>query len=121
MANHGNLYGPDFTFLGIADSFIPNDSAIAFSPYQAALLSLDVSFVPGQKYMREPYRKVVLGSKWPTFSLNYERGIPRLFGSDVDHEYLQMDILQTFKIGTLGTSSYRFSGGKFLSSKKIYD
>jgi len=111
----------DFKFIKSFDQYLPNDEPTNFKSYQAFITNVTISYTPQQKYMREPYRKVVLGSRWPTFSLNYERGIPRLFGSDVDHEYIQLDILQTFKIGTLGTSSYRFSGGKFLSAKKIYD
>ena len=111
----------DFKFIKSFDQYLPNDEPTNFKSYQALITNVTISYTPQQKYMREPYRKVVLGSRWPTFSLNYERGIPRLFGSDVDHEYIQLDILQTFKIGTLGTSSYRFSGGKFLSAKKIYD
>ena len=111
----------DFKFIRSFDEYLPNDEPLDFKSYQTLITNVTISYTPQQKYMREPYRKVVLGSKWPTFSLNYERGIPRLFGSDVDHEYLQMDIRQTFKIGTLGTSSYRLSGGKFLSSKKLYD
>jgi len=111
----------DFKFLKTFDNILPNDDPLVFDTYQALNASLTLSYTPAQKYMREPYRKVVLGSKWPTFSLNYERGIPRLFGSDVDFEYLQLDIQQTFKIGTLGTSTYRIETGKFLSSKKLYD
>jgi hypothetical protein len=111
----------DFKFIRSFDEYLPNDDPLDFKSYQTLITNVTISYTPQQKYMREPYRKVVLGSKWPTFSLNYERGIPRLFGSDVDHEYLQLDIRQTFKIGTLGTSSYRLSGGKFLSSKKLYD
>lgn len=109
----------DFTFLGIADSFIPNDSAIAFSPYQAALLSLDVSFVPGQKYMREPYRKVVLGSSWPTFSMSYKKGVNGLFGSDIDYDYMSFAIRQSFKLGLLGNTSYRIQTGTFLSTRDV--
>ena len=109
----------DFTFLGLADSFIPNDSAIAFSPYQAALLTLDLSYVPGQKYMREPYRKVVLGSAWPTFSISYKKGIHGLFGSDIDYDYLSFAIRQSFKLGLLGNTSYRVQTGTFITTGDV--
>jgi hypothetical protein len=69
--------------------------------------------------MREPYRKVVLGSKWPTFYAYYQRGIPRLFGSDVDHEYGIVGMYQSFQLGTIGTSAYHLKAGKFLSSKNL--
>jgi hypothetical protein len=70
--------------------------------------------------MREPKKKVLLGSRYPTFYVTYERGIPKLFGSEVDHEYGRAGMMQTFKIGTLGTSSYHITAGKFLSSKNLY-
>ena len=111
----------DFKFLKTFDNILPNDDFLVFDTYQALNVSVTLSYTPVQKYMREPYRKVVLGSRWPTFGLNYERGIPTIFGSDVNYEYLQLDIQQTFKIGTLGTSTYRIETGKFLSSKKLYD
>ena len=111
----------DFKFLNTFDDILPNDDPLNFETYQAVNANISLSYTPGQKYMREPYRKVVLGSKWPSFRLNFERGIPKIFGSDVNFEYLQLDIKQTFKIGTLGTSSYRIEVGKFLSSKKFYD
>ncbi|MSP70527.1 MAG: carboxypeptidase-like regulatory domain-containing protein, partial [Bacteroidetes bacterium] len=111
----------DFKFLNTFDDILPNDNPSDFKNYQALIASVSLSYTPGQKYMREPYRKVVLGSRWPSFSLNYERGLPKIFGSDVDHEYLQMDVKQTFKIGTLGTTSYRISTGKFLSARNLYN
>ncbi len=110
-----------YNFLGIFDKFIPNVEFEPFDSYQALIGTLSLSFTPYQKYMREPNRKVRLGSKWPTFYVQYERGIPKLFGSDVNHEYLVSGITQTFKIGTLGTSSYHVKSGQFLSSKALYD
>ena len=110
-----------YTFSTILDNVIPNNDPTDFSSYQALILDASLSYTPQQKYMREPYRKVLLGSAWPTFTINYERGIPKVFGSDVDHEYLNLSINQTLKIGTLGTTSYRVAGGKFLSSRSLKD
>ncbi len=109
----------NYTNLRTFDSLIPNDQFKEFQGYQALLMDITVSYTPKQKYMREPYRKVVLGSKWPTFYAYYQRGIPRLFGSDVDHEYGILGMYQSFQLGTIGTSAYHFKGGKFLSSKNL--
>jgi len=103
------------------DSLIPNDQFKEFEGYQALLGEITVSYTPWQKYMREPYRKVVLGSKWPTIYAYYQRGIPKLFGSDVDHEYVVGGIYQSFQLGTIGTSNYHIKIGKFLSSKNLKD
>lgn len=107
--------------LSTFDSLIPNDQFTEFEGYQALLGEITVSYTPKQKYMREPYRKVILGSKWPTFYAYYQRGIPKLLGSDVDHEYAIVGIQQNFQLGTLGTSNYHIKAGKFLSAKNLKD
>jgi len=110
-----------YKFWKSADKILPNNDAKSFQTYQAFIGKIKVSYTPGQKFMREPNRKVLLGSKWPTFYAYYERGIPKIFGSDVDHEYIRMGAEQTFKIGTIGTTTYHVHSGKFLSSKALYD
>jgi hypothetical protein len=110
-----------YKFVTLFDNSLPNNDPLEFSTYQAYVSNISLSYVPRQKYMREPYRKVVLGSAWPTFSAYYQTGIPRLFGSDVNFQYLQLEIAQTFKIGTIGTSNYRLAGGKFLTSQVVRD
>jgi hypothetical protein len=111
----------DYTFVTIFDNSLPNNEPLDFKTYQAFVSNFSVSYVPQQKYMREPYRKVILGSAWPTFSVYYQTGIPKLFGSDVNFQYMQLEMMQTFKIGTLGTSNYRLAGGKFLTSQIVRD
>ena len=111
----------DFKQLDGFDNIIPNDSFKVFKSYQALLGEITISFTPYQKYIREPYRKVVLGSKWPTMYVYYQRGIPKLFGSDVDHEYAVAGVQQSFQLGTIGTTNYHIRAGKFLSSKSLKD
>ena len=110
-----------YNFATVLDDVIPNNLPTDFSSYQAFIFDLSLSYTPQQKYMREPYRKVILGSAWPTFTAMFERGIPKVFGSDVDHAYLNLSINQTLKIGTLGTTSYRVAGGQFLSARLLKD
>lgn len=111
----------EYASLNLLDSLIPNDNFKYFAGYQALLGEITLSYTPGQRYMREPYRKVVLGSKWPTIYVYYQRGIPKLFGSDVDHEYGVAGIRQSFQLGTIGTSNYHIKAGKFLSARNLKD
>ncbi len=111
----------DYKFVTLFNNVLPNNDPIPFSTYQAYVSNISLSYVPKQKFMREPYRKVVLGSAWPTFSVYYQTGIPKLFGSDVNFNYLQLEVAQTFKIGTLGTTNYRVAAGKFLTSTVVRD
>lgn len=111
----------DYKYMGFFDSLIPNNGFSEFQGYQALLADVTISYTPGQKYMREPYRKVILGSKWPTAYVYYQRGIPKLFGSDTDHEYFLTGIYQNFQLATFGTSSYHIRSGKFLSARSLKD
>lgn len=108
-----------YKFFTELDNTFPNNEPLVFDPYTALLAELTLSYTPKQKFMREPYRKVLLGSKFPTFYAKYERGIPVVLGSVIDHEYARIGILQTLKIGTLGTTSYHITASKFLSSRNL--
>lgn len=110
-----------YKFIGVIDSVLPNNDPTEFESYQALIMDVTLKYTPGQKYMREPNRKVILGSKWPTFYVWYQKGIPDLFGSDVDHDYIRFGVRHTFKIGLIGTSSYHATTGWFLNTKRLQD
>jgi len=118
MSERRSLEG--YKFLDLDDAF-PNNDPTSFDTYQAFIVNVTLRFTPNQKYMKEPNRKVLLGSRWPTFYLYYEKGIPNLFGSDVNHDYILGGVMQTFKIGTLGTSSYHIKSGQFLNTTSLKD
>lgn len=110
-----------YKFINWLDQSLNNDDPSDFKTYQAGVVGLQLSYTPFQKYMKEPYRKVILGSKWPIFYGYYERGIPKLFGSDVDFDYLRLGIRQQISLSSIGTISYHVKTGEFLSSKDLRD
>jgi hypothetical protein len=110
-----------YRFITVLDSAISNTAPPKFNTYQSLLLRMRIEYTPGQKFMREPKRKVVLGSKWPTFYIGYEKGIPHFFGSDVNHDYIEAGIMQSFKIGTIGTTNYHTKTGTFINSTIVRD
>lgn len=88
-----------------------------FISYNALIADFMLRYTPGQKYMREPKKKVILGSKWPTFYVSYEKGIGGFLKSEVNHDYITLGVSQTFNIFTLGTSQYHLKTGKFLNTE----
>lgn len=108
-----------YKFITKFDKELGNNEPTKFQSYQAMIANAELAYTPGQKYMREPYRKVILGSKWPTFYLYYEKGISDIFGSDVNFDYVSGGIRQTLNIGTIGTSSYHVKTGRFLNQIKL--
>ncbi len=70
--------------------------------------------------MTEPNRKIILGSKWPKFSVNYKKGWKNVFSSDVNFDFLELGMTQEISFKTLGYSKYRVTAGKFLNTKDLF-
>lgn len=108
-----------YKFGNITADWFGGNEPLSFDRYQTVILTFALEYTPFQKYMTEPYRKVVLGSKWPTFGVKYERGVPGVLGSDINFDFAEASITQNFKLGTLGTTSYRVKSGKFFNTQDL--
>ncbi len=95
------------------------EEPFTFEPYNIFVSRVDLSFTPFQKYSREPNRKVILGSKWPTFSVMHRKGWEGLLGSTVDFDYLEFEIYQDLILGVFGNSKYRLLVGDFINTKSL--
>lgn len=105
------------SFLG--DVVEDDDSPMDFERYQAFITTNTLSFTPGQRYMREPNRKVILGSKWPTLSLMHRRGWDKTFGSDIRFDYLEASLEQEIILGPIGNTHYRAQLGQFVNTEDL--
>jgi hypothetical protein len=102
------------------DDYWANDQPISFSSYNAVRTGVSLSYTPFQKYMTEPHRKVILGSRWPTFYVYWERGWNGILGSVVDFDYVSFSVEQEIQLGTLGESFYVFRGGQFVNQDSVF-
>lgn len=93
---------------------------IQFEPYNALRTNVGIQFTPFQKYMSEPYRKIILGSLWPTFSFYWEKGYSGILNSVVDFDYVSFSVEQEFQIGTMGKSLYQMRTGKFINKDSVF-
>ena len=98
---------------------IPNEPAVAFDPYNATYGEIKIYYTPAQKFIREPYEKIILGSKWPTFYVDWLKGIPNLFKSKIDFSYLEFGMQQKINLGVSGNTSYILKSGKFLDTTDL--
>ncbi len=92
---------------------------IGFISYDAFNITNTASYTPKQKYIREPNEKIVLGSKFPTFSVSYRKGIPTIFNSKIQYDYLEYSITQDIDFRFLGISKIRLNTGKFLNDNLV--
>ena len=105
-------------FTGIEELF-NNQEPIVFESYNTFISRVNLSFTPFQKYSREPNRKVVLGSKWPTFSVMHKKGWEGVFESAVNFDYLEFEVYQDLILGVFGNSKYRLLVGDFVNTKEL--
>jgi len=104
------------TIIGTAGS---DNQAIAFNSYSGFYSIVDLSFTPKMKYIREPREKLNLGSNFPTFSVYWKKGIPNVFKSVSDFNYVQFQIKQKIKLGLLGDFNYSLISGNFITKKDL--
>lgn len=116
----------DFTFFkSNLKNMTPNypvDSipAVYFDPNKAFILTIDMSFRPGQRYIQYPNRKMSLGSRYPTFSFNYTKGIRNIFGSDADFDKWRFSVADGVNLKLAGTFRYKLGIGGFINHHSVF-
>ncbi len=91
-----------------------------FEPHKALIAGFTISFKPGQRFIQFPTYKVGIGSKYPTFVLNYSKGINNVFGSSVNFDKWRFSIQDDKNLKIAGAIKYKLGIGGFLNSKKVF-
>lgn len=91
-----------------------------FDPHQALILAFSLSYRPGMRYIQFPNYKMSIGSKYPTFTFNYSKGINNILGSDVNFDKWKVTVFDNVNLKIAGALSYKFGVGGFLNNKKVY-
>lgn len=112
-----SIEGLDAT--SILNEVIDETDPLVFEDYQALVTNTRFSYTPNQKYMTEPNRKVVLGSKLPTFSVGHKKGWNGPFSSDIDFDFVDFRIDQRLDLGIFGNSTYSVQVGQFINTKDL--
>lgn len=103
-----------------SDELFPNNNQpIEFENYNEFNIKLLLSYTPFQKFAFEGRKKVVQGSKWPTFTIGWEQGIPDILLSKIDYQKVTIGFDHSFKIGLLGTSKAKSWYGQYLSTNHV--
>ena len=118
---HRQPFDTNYRFVTWFDKWLQQEDPepYTFNPYNAFRTTFSIQFTPFQKYMSEPKRKVILGSRWPTFSFFWEKGYQGVFNSVLDFDYISFAVEQEFQIGTMGKSYYIVKTGKFVNQDSV--
>ncbi|PUZ20287.1 CarboxypepD_reg-like domain-containing protein [Chitinophaga costaii] len=114
----------DFTlFKNAHKQFLPNHpyelANLPFQREQAFLLEVRASYQPGQTFVEFPVSKVAIGSKWPTFSAIYTKGIHGIAGSDADFDKWNFSINDKQNLKLFGEFRYHVGVGGFFNNKYV--
>lgn len=79
-----------------------------------------LTWSPGQYYYMNGRRKVNLLSRYPTLSLDYERGLRNVWQSSGTYERIEFDLQHRIRLGLMSTLFYRFGTGLFTNQHEAY-
>lgn len=91
-----------------------------FPQHEALVLKAEISYRPGLKYRIYNGRKIPLLDNSPELLLKYHKGIPRLLGSDVNFDQIELGINHGLSFGVRGKLEYELRGGTFLNNKSMF-
>jgi len=99
--------------------FLNNNRAVPFESYNAVYGKIRLNYTPKQRFIREPKEKIILGSAWPTFYVMLRKGVPGVFRSKVDFDYLEFGMEQQINFGLAGVSRYNIKTGNFFNKTDL--
>lgn len=104
---------------GYTDNEPGNLAAYTWEEHSAVLAKASISYQPGFQYIMYPDHKEPRESRWPTFTLGYEKGIPNVLNSKTDFDKWRFGINGDIGMKLAGTISYNIATGGFLNDKYV--
>ena len=112
-----------FSFFKKNNTVLPNHpfelAHVPFNRHAAFVTAITLSYQPGQQYIQYPRYKQPIGSRYPTFELQYAKGIPSIFNSTASFDKWRFSIYDDVNLRLLGTLRYRISAGGFLNNRQV--
>lgn len=88
--------------------------------YNSFAPRVKLSWTPGQYYYMSGDRKVNLHSKYPTISVDWERGLSGVLNSSGTYERVEVDLQHQISLGLMRDLYWRLGWGAFTNQKELY-
>ena len=88
--------------------------------YNSFAPRIRVEWTPGQYYYMNGRQKINLKSRFPTFIVDYERGLRNIFKSTGVYERIEFDMQHHIRTGLLSNLYYRIGMGLFTNQEETY-
>lgn len=99
---------------------VPERSYGLQSRYISIAPRVRLELTPGLYYYMNGNRKVNLHSRFPTFSVDWEKGIKGIFGSTGKYERLEFDMQHQIRLELMKRLFYRVGLGGFTDQEQMY-
>lgn len=123
LINHSNFKifdAKDRTFTS-NNPFTPDTETPLFPTYTALSATASLTYTIDQKYISRPDGKFYMESLYPKITLLYKKGFKNVLGSDVDYDFVKLELQQDrIGFGLWGYTSVLVGAGKFLNNKQIF-
>ena len=86
-----------------------------FERYTVSLFELNLVYRFKQKYVIKGNKKQIIGTKFPELKLTYKKGVPKLFGSDVNFDFIELSASDKVQLSRLGELKWNFVAGSFVN------
>lgn len=106
---------PDF----ILDKYPQPFPFIRMPDHLAFTIGAAASYKPWQKYRIKNGKTTYYKDDSPEFALAYRKGIPDLFGSSADFDFLHFRLKHGFETGIKSKLYYQLGAGAFLNKKSV--
>jgi hypothetical protein len=88
--------------------------------YRSFVPSVGLRWTPGQFYRIDGHRKAYLYSHYPTFFVEYARGIRGVLNSNSHYERIEIDVQQKIPLGLNRSFHYYAGAGRFTNTRSVY-
>lgn len=101
-------------------SFDPNILNKFRHTYNSFAPRIRLSWTPGQYYYMNGDRKINLHSKYPSISVDWERGVSGVLHSSGSYERVEVDLQHQVSLGLMRDVYWRLGWGQFTNQKELY-
>jgi hypothetical protein len=96
--------------LGIINFYSIDNGTLG--PIRTNEISCQLRFAIGEEFLNGEFKQLSLGTKHPTFSIDYTKSIPGFLNANLNYQKVKIDYSQEVKINLLGKFKYQIIAGK---------
>ena len=90
-----------------------------FETYNIFFSEIQLAYRPGQEYLIQKNKKIVIGTKWPMFRATFKKGYPQIFQGQADFDFVQLSIDDDIDLKQWGNAEFKLESGSFIRKKDL--